>query len=97
MADCDVINGISDCTLSVTTPITVAPATLSGYTRITSFTFTPNLTGDFLESYHKEVSTIKTFWDFGDGYTLSAANTYTSSHIYQYPGQYTVTCYFYDN
>lgn len=96
MADCDVINGISDCTLSVTTPITVTPS-LSGYTRISEFTFTPNLTGGFLESYHKEVSNIKTYWDFGDGYTLSAANTYTATHTYNYPGDYKVTLYFYDN
>jgi len=102
MADCDVINGISDCTLSVTTPITITPS-LSGYTKISNFTFVPNLTGDFLESYHKEVSNIKVYWDFGDGSTLSAENPfpenlkYQATHTYQYPGVYTVTCYFYDN
>ena len=53
MANCDTVNGISDCTLSVSVPITVSPGTLSGYTRITEFTFTPNLTGDFLEKHHK--------------------------------------------
>lgn len=97
MSNCDTVNGISDCTLSVSVPVTIAPSSLSGYTRITEFTFTPQLTGDFLEKHHKELSQVKVVWDFGDGYTLSAADTYTASHIYNYPGTYTVTLYFYDN
>ena len=97
MANCDTVNGISDCTLSVSVPITVSPGTLSGYTRITEFTFTPNLTGDFLEKHHKELSQVKMVWDFGDGYTLSAADTYSATHTYNYPGNYTVSLYFYDN
>jgi len=96
MADCTPISYTPQCPSIIAVPLTITPA-LTGYTRITEFTFTPGLTGAFADAYHTDISQVKVSWDFGDGYTLSAADTYQASHKYEYPGQYTVTCYFYDN
>ena len=94
-------------TLSVNTSGTVAQpvtghslsATHSGFTRISEFTFSSNLTGsarsinDLLDP---PVSSTIAVWDFGDGYTLSAKNTPTTTHTYNVPGIYTVAVYYYD-
>ena len=42
------------------------------------------------------ISTSVAVWDFGDGYTLSADNTPTTTHTYNVPGIYTVSVYYYD-
>lgn len=95
MADCTPISYTPQCPSVIAVPLTASA--LSGYTRITEFTFTPALTGQFANAYHSDISEVKVSWDFGDGYTLSAANTFIAKHRYNYPGNYTVTCYFYDN
>ena len=96
MANCDPISRISQCPNTIAIPISISPA-LTGYTRITEFTFTPKLTGDFATFYHKDISEVKVVWDFGDGYTLSADTPYEATHRYSYPGNYNITLYFYDN
>ncbi len=94
-------------TLSVNTSGTVAQpvashslaATHSGFTRISEFTFTSNLTGDnnsIVDLIDPAVTSQTAVWDFGDGYTLSAANTPTVNHTYNVPGIYTVAVYYYD-
>lgn len=87
----------SGCPKTIAIPVTVSPSTLSGYTRISEFTFTPYLTGDFATYYHKDISSVKVVWDFGDGYTLSAETPYEATHSYDYPGQYTASLFFYDS
>ena len=73
-------------------------ATHSGFTRISEFTFTSNLTGStsFNELVDPPISTTVAVWDFGDGNTLSARNTPTTTHTYKVPGIYTVAVYYYD-
>ncbi len=73
-------------------------ATHSGFTRISEFTFTSNLTGStsFNELVDPPISTTIAVWDFGDGNTLSARNTPTTTHTYKVPGIYTVAVYYYD-
>lgn len=87
----------SGCAQTVAIPTTVSPSSLSGYTRLTEFTFTPNLSGDFSDAFHRDISNSKVVWDFGDGYTLSAQTPYEATHRYDYPGTYTVTLFFYDS
>ena len=84
------------CPATIAAPLTIEPA-LTGYTRITEFTFTPNITGDFASTYHADLSQVKVYWSFGDGYSLSGADVFQPTHRYNFPGEYTVTCYFYDN
>lgn len=96
MSDCKPISYTPQCPSIIAVPITITPA-LTGYTKITEFTFTPKLTGDFASYYHTGVSQVKVSWDFGDGYTLSASNSFQAKHQYKYPGNYTVNLYFYDN
>ena len=77
-------------------PITVTP-NMSGYTRISEFTFTVEATGSFATYFPSDLSQVKVVWDFGDGYTLSADTPYQSTHIYDHPGQYTVNLHMYDS
>jgi len=86
----------SGCINKVTVPLTVSPSALSGYTKLTDFTFTPNITGDFAQWFSKKLSNVKVVWDFGDGYTLSADTPLQPTHSYNHPGNYTVNTYFYD-
>ena len=95
-------------TLSVNTSGTVATpvsgthslsATHSGFTRISEFTFTSNLTGgngSIKDLIDPPVTETVAVWDFGDGHTLSAKNTPTTTHIYNTPGIYTVSVYYFD-
>ena len=74
-------------------------ATHSGFTRISEFTFSSNLTGaasSINELRDPPISTTLAIWDFGDGHTLSAKNTPTTTHTYNVPGIYTVAVYYYD-
>lgn len=71
----------------------------SGFTRISEFTFKSVLTGDtysIAEQIDPPVSSTVAVWDFGDGYTLSAADSPTATHRYNLPGIYTVSVYYYD-
>lgn len=65
-----------------TVPITVTPA-VSGYTRITEFTFTPTITST-------DISEKNVVWDFGDGTVIKPDQPATIKHIFNYPGTYTV-------
>ena len=85
-----------DCINRVTVPITVSPASLSGYTKLTDFTFTPQITGDFATNFYKKLSNVRVVWDFGDGYTLSADTPLQPTHSYKQPGSYTVNMFLYD-
>jgi len=70
-----------------------------GFTRISEFTFTAKLTGDSLsiqDHLSPKMSNTTAVWDFGDGYSLSAANNITTTHKYRVPGIYTASMYFYD-
>ena len=74
-------------------------ASHSGFTRISEFTFTSNLTGttsSINDLIDPPISSSLAVWDFGDGYTLSASNTPTTTHTYNVPGIYTVSVYYYD-
>ena len=92
---------------SVPAPVNVIhslSASHSGFTRISEFTFTTVTTGSTISDsltgvvnlIDPPISTSIAVWDFGDGYTLSAANTPTTTHTYKVPGIYTVGVYFYD-
>ena len=92
---------------SVPAPVNVIhslSASHSGFTRISEFTFTTVTTGSTISDsltgivnlIDPPISTSTAVWDFGDGYTLSAANTPTTSHTYKVPGIYTVGVYYYD-
>lgn len=73
--------------------------THSGFTRISQFTFTSTLTGEngsIIELLDPPISSTIAVWDFGDGYTLSAANTPTTTHTYSVPGVYNISVYYYD-
>ena len=73
--------------------------THGGFTRISEFTFTSRLTGaagSINDLIDPPVSSSVAVWDFGDGYTLSASNTPTTTHTYSVPGIYTVSVYYYD-
>ena len=81
------------------TNVHAASATNGGFTRISEFTLTAKLTGDELsmqDYFSPKLSNTTAVWDFGDGYSLSAANTITTTHKYRVPGIYTVSMYFYD-
>ena len=76
-----------------------ASSTHGGFTKISEFTFTAQITGDTLsiqDYLSPKLSNTTAVWDFGDGYSLSAANTITTKHKYRVPGTYTVSMYFYD-
>ena len=88
---------------SVPSPVTSdshnLSATHSGFTRISEFTFTSNLTGgagSIQNLLDPPITSTLAVWDFGDGNTLSAKNTPTSNHTYNVPGIYTVSVYYYD-
>jgi hypothetical protein len=90
---------------SGTTPIGAAGhpsvTTHAGFTRISKFTLSPIITalGDIPaieDLFPNGVSNSFAKWDFGDGYTLSGANSFTTTHIYNVPGIYTVTVFLYD-
>ena len=108
-------NTTENCPRSVTVPITVsantsssvppatklhsASATNSGFTKISEFTFSANLTGEEIsmeDYFDPPLSNSTAVWDFGDGYSLSATNALTIKHKYRVPGIYTVSMYFYD-
>ena len=74
-------------------------ASHSGFTKISEFTFTSNLTGassSINNLIDPPISSTLAVWDFGDGHTLSAKNTPTTTHTYNVPGIYTVAVYYYD-
>jgi len=75
-------------------------ATHGGFTRISKFTFNPVLTStglDINDYLPSNISTVYSVWDFGDGYSLSGADTFTNAtHVYNVPGVYTVSLFFYD-
>jgi len=78
-----------------------AVTTHSGFTRISKFTLTPVITAlegvlSIQNLFSNKVSNSIAKWDFGDGYTLSGADTFTATHIYNVPGIYTVTVFLYD-
>ena len=82
-----------------TTNVHSLSTTHSGFTRISEFTFTSNLTGDPLSIQDyilPPVSESIAVWDFGDGSSLSAKNTVTTTHTYNVPGIYTVSVFYYD-
>tara|TARA_R100001015_G_C4630356_1_gene191916 strand:- start:37 stop:2475 length:2439 start_codon:yes stop_codon:yes gene_type:complete len=89
----------SGSTPSPTTNVHSLSDTHSGFTRISEFTFTSILTGDPLsinDYATPPVSETIAVWDFGDGHTLSAADTPTTTHTYNVPGIYTVSVFYYD-
>ena len=49
----------SGCINRVTIPLTVTPSTLSGYTKLTDFTFTPIITGDFAQYFYTRLSQVR--------------------------------------
>ncbi len=76
-------------------------STHAGFTRISNFTFSPIISsqGDdpAIEDYFPfGVSNRIAKWDFGDGHTLSGTDAFTAKHIYNVPGNYTVTAFLYD-
>ena len=74
-------------------------ASQAGFTRISDFTFTAELTGEnisLLDLFEPKLSDTTVLWDFGDGYSLSAKNTVTTNHSYSVPGIYTVAMYLFD-
>jgi len=90
---------------SGTTPDSVdghpAATTHAGFTRISKFTLTPEISaatgeGSIENLFPKGVSNRLAKWDFGDGYTLSGADAFTATHIYNVPGIYTVSIFLYD-
>ena len=76
----------SGCINRVTIPLTVTPSALSGYTKLTDFTFTPIITGDMAQYFYTRLSQVKVVWDFGDGNTLSANTPLQPTHCYSHPG-----------
>ena len=86
----------SGCINRVTIPLTVTPSALSGYTKLTDFTFTPIITGDMAQYFYTRLSQVKVVWDFGDGNTLSADTPLQPTHCYKHPGNYTVNLFLYD-
>ena len=86
----------SGCINRVTIPLTVTPSALSGYTKLTDFTFTPIISGDMAQYFYTRLSKVRTVWDFGDGNTLSADTPLQPTHSYRHPGNYTVNLYLYD-
>ena len=86
----------SGCINRVTIPLTVTPSALSGYTKLTDFTFTPIITGDMAQYFYTRLSQVKVVWDFGDGNTLSADTPLQPTHTYKHPGNYTVNLFLYD-
>ncbi len=71
----------------------------AGFTRISNFTFAADLTGtssSIIDNFEPRLSNTNAVWDFGDGYTLSAANTTTTTHRYKVPGIYKVSMYFFN-
>jgi len=86
-------------TVPAATKLHSASATNSGFTKISEFTFTALLTGENIsmqDYFSPKLSNTTAVWDFGDGYSLSGANTITTKHKYRVPGIYTVSMYFYD-
>ncbi len=78
-----------------------AASTHAGFTRISKFTLTPVVTAlagipDIETFFSNKVSNSIAKWDFGDGYTLSGSDAFTTTHIYNVPGIYTVTVFLYD-
>jgi len=69
-------------------------ASQAGFTRISKFTFSSNISG--MQEFDPKVSNNTLAWDFGDGYSLSAGEHTTAEHRYQVPGVYTVSHYHYD-
>ncbi len=86
----------SGCINRVTIPLTVTPSALSGYTKLTDFTFTPIITGDMAQYFYTRLSQVKVVWDFGDGNTLSADTPLQPTHTYKHPGNYTVNLFLYN-
>ena len=86
----------SGCINRVTILLTVTPSALSGYTKLTDFTFTPIITGDMAQYFYTRLSQVKVVWDFGDGNTLSADTPLQPTHCYKHPGNYTVNLFLYD-
>ena len=75
--------------------------THAGFTRISKFTLTPVIsatagTPSIEELFPHKVSNRIAKWDFGDGYSLSGADAFTGTHIYNVPGIYTVAVFLYD-
>ena len=70
--------------------------TNGGFTRISKFGFSPELS-DVQSLWHQRLSDSQILWNFGDGYTLSAANTLSAEHTYNAPGEDTVNALFFDN
>ena len=67
----------------------------AGFTRISKFTFSSLVSG--MDSiFEPKLSNNHILWDFGDGYSLSAADTLTTEHTYQVPGIYKVCQYLFD-
>lgn len=90
---------------SASTPSAVAShpqkSTHAGFTRISKFTLTPNIsaasgTPSIEEFFPNKLSNSIAKWDFGDGYTLSGSDAFTATHIYNVPGIYTVAVFLYD-
>jgi len=75
--------------------------THAGFTRISKFTLTPTITAlagipGIEDLFSNKVSNSIAKWDFGDGYTLSGADIFTTTHTYNVPGIYTVTIFLFD-
>jgi len=75
--------------------------THAGFTRISKFTLTPVIsategTPAIQDLFPHKVSNSIAKWDFGDGYSLSGADAFTATHIYNVPGIYTVAVFLYD-
>jgi hypothetical protein len=89
---------------SGTTPDSVdghpAATTHAGFTRISKFTLTPVISTTDSKGIEDlspgGVSNRLAKWDFGDGYTLSGADAFTATHIYNVPGIYTVSMFLYN-
>ena len=79
-------------------------ATNGGFTRISEFTFVPFLSSTPVDGFDYSLQTAlgndlslnTAVWDFGDGHTLSGHDAFTATHIYNVPGIYTVSVFFYD-
>ena len=106
--DCNTISIPVPITVTVNTSASVPPlvddvhslsASQAGFTRVSDFTFTAELTGEnrsILDLFEPKLSNTTVLWDFGDGYSLSAKNTVTTNHRYNVPGIYTVAMYLFD-
>ncbi len=82
--------------------LSASALTQAGFTNISKFSFAPTITaaygssGSQADQMHKKLSTTVAKWEFGDGYSLSGSDVFSSEHIYKTPGIYTVSLFLFD-